>query len=74
MLKSLPDPGHHVSSWVAASQASLIHITFCEEICENGNILALMKWDISANAFQRCHGIVPWDYCCLCSHSASALQ
>lgn len=43
MLKFLPDPGHNVSSWIAASQAGLIHITFCEEIYESENILALME-------------------------------
>lgn len=42
MLKFLPDLGHDVSSWIAASQASLFGITFCEEIYKSENILTLM--------------------------------
>lgn len=72
MLKFLPDPGHNVSSWIAASQASLIHITLCEEIYESENILALMEQAISAQAFQMCHEMVSWEYCLLCSLSTSA--
>lgn len=66
MLKFLPDLGHDVSSWIAASQASLIGITFCEEIYESENILTLMVSDISAKAFQMCHGTVPGEYHLLC--------